>query len=62
MIELDQAHIGASFGGELGGEEFLERVGLGHRPEHIGEPVAEGVSAWLSVRNPLPTEPHPARG
>jgi len=44
LIELDQAHVGASFGGELGGEEFLERVGLGHRPEHIGEPVAAGVS------------------
>jgi len=36
VVELDQAHIGASFWGEFGGEEFLERVAIGQRQEKIG--------------------------
>jgi RHS repeat-associated protein len=36
MVELDQAEIGAPFGGEFRGEEFLERVATGQRQEKIG--------------------------
>jgi hypothetical protein len=44
LVEWDQAQIGASFRGEFGGEEFLERVVNGQRQEKIGERVTESVS------------------
>jgi hypothetical protein len=44
LVELDQSQIGAAFWGELGAEEFLERIAQGQSQEKIRKGVAEGVS------------------